>query len=173
MRVFIAILTVAFAFVFLAGCGKEQPAGTPLKTAAKKAPAQAVEKKEALPEETPGFGEGYVYEAKGRRDPFLPLVETKKKTAGEVRRVGTLESYDAADFQLVAVAKKVNQRYGLLLAPDNKAYTVREGTVLGLHNGKVEKIENDKIIIIEHIKDYKGELKPKKVVLELRKGEGE
>ncbi|MEE8329324.1 MAG: pilus assembly protein PilP [Thermodesulfovibrionia bacterium] len=119
--------------------------------------------------------EGFFYEPKGRRDPFIPLIEIKavKKADRKPRPVGTLESYDISDFKLIAIVEKEGQKYyGLIRASDNKAFTVRLGTVLGLNKGKVKGITSDKLVIEEYIKDYKGELKPRKIVLDLRKGEG-
>jgi Tfp pilus assembly protein PilP len=115
--------------------------------------------------------EDYIYNPRGRRDPFIPLVEVGKKEEIAKKPKGTLESYDATDFKLKAIAKRGKEWYALLIAPDNRAFTVKQGMVVGLRNGKVEKITSDKIIIIEYIKDYKGELKPREIVLELRKGE--
>lgn len=133
-------------------------------------------KPEAIVQKAPDVKEeSYAYEPGGRRDPFIPLVEVKRKKAGKKpRTLGTLESYDIADFKLIAIIeKKGGQYYGLLLAADNKSFTIREGTVLGLNNGKVKEISPDKVLIEEFIRDYRGELKPRQVVLELRKREVE
>jgi Tfp pilus assembly protein PilP len=134
-------------------------------------------KPEAIVQKAPDVREeSYAYEPGGRRDPFIPLVEvTKRKKAGKKpRTLGTLESYDIADFKLIAIVeKKGGQYYGLLLAADNKSFTIREGTVLGLNKGKVKEISPDKVLIEEFIRDYRGELKPRQVVLELRKREVE
>ena len=100
-------------------------------------------------------------------------METTKKEKDKKAIAGSLESYDVTDFKLIAIAERENKRYGLLLARDNKSYTVREGSVLGLHKGMVKEITPNKIVIFEYTKDYKGELKPRQVVLELFKGEGE
>jgi len=118
---------------------------------------------------------GYVYKPRGRRDPFMPLIKPKKEKAekGGVKVRGTLESYDIGDFILVAIARKGDEYYALLVAPDNRSFTVKEGTIIGLHKGRVEKILDDKVIIIEHSKDYKGRMKTRQITLELRKGEVE
>jgi Tfp pilus assembly protein PilP len=59
------------------------------------------------------------------------------------------------------------------MLPDKKSYTIKEGMVLGLYGGKVEKITKDTVVIREFIKDYRGNLKPKDTILKLREGEGE
>ncbi|TNF56195.1 hypothetical protein EP227_01075 [bacterium] len=116
---------------------------------------------------------GFVYEPGGRRDPFIPLVDiSRQKEATKSPRVlGTLESYDLPDFKVIAIVDKGQGRYsGLLLAPDNKSFVVRVGTVMGLKKGKIVNISRDRIIVTENIKDYKGELIPREVVLELYEG---
>jgi type IV pilus assembly protein PilP len=110
----------------------------------------------------------------GRRDPFIPLVEVSRKkevSKKSPRVLGTLESYDIPDFRVIAIVEKgEGKNSGLLLAPDNKTFVVKAGTVIGLYKGKVMKITRDRIIVQEHIEDYKGELIPREVVLELYEG---
>ena len=168
MRIFIVLLSVVFMLGY--GCKKETP---PPKKVVKPAKVAEVKPREAPPvvkeESKPEEKKVYTYDPRGKRDPFVPLITIKPKKVGTSR--GTLESYDMSDFRLVAVAGEEGEYYALLLAPDGRAFTVREGTTIGLHNGKVRKILENKVIMIEYIKDYKGVLKPREVVLELRKGE--
>jgi Tfp pilus assembly protein PilP len=167
-----SVLTVVTAVLFLlplvTGCEKKTI--PPVKP---KEPA--VEKPSIEPEvtvmEAPQGPVGYIYKPKGRRDPFIPLIMPREKKERVVSRVtGTLESYDIGDFKLSAIAKKGDKYYALLIAPDKRAFTVREGTVIGLHKGRIGKITADKVIIVEYSRDYRGELKPRQIVLELHKG---
>lgn len=167
MKLLITLTILIFVFS-LQGCKKDStpPKTKPLKTQVVEAQPQAGEV--PRPEEP-----GYIYNQKGRPDPFIPLIVLPKERERERRAAGTPEGYDITEFKLIGTAERGGQYYGLLLAPDNKAYTVREGTILGLHKGRVEKITGDKVVIIEYIKDYKGKLKPRETVLELRNGKGE
>lgn len=118
--------------------------------------------------------EGYVYDPGGRRDPFIPLIDIDKKpdvgSKKAPRVLGTLESYDIPDFKLIAVIKKATGSFvGLVLATDNKTFTVRPGTTIGLRNGKVLEINSEKMVVEEYVEDYKGEKIPRQVVLELYK----
>ncbi len=169
MKLLAVLISVLFVFPALSGCKKE-PAGVQPKTEAtaqkiQPAPQPTVQEPVGAKEET------YVYEPKDRVDPFIPLIQAPKKEAKKL--AATLESYDIADFKLIAIAEKGKQHYGLLLAPDDKSFTVTEGTILGLNKGQVIEIMKDKLTILEYIKDYKGGLKPRKITLELSKGEGE
>ena len=124
---------------------------------------------------TEGLEEGYMYDPKGRRDPFIPLVQISKTEIGGSsnipRILGTLESYDIPDFKIKAIIEKGKGNYsGLVIAPDNKTFIIKVGTVMGLKNGKVTEMSKDKAVVVEYIKDFKGELIPRKVVLELYEG---
>jgi type IV pilus assembly protein PilP len=138
--------------------------------------ASKAEMKQASAGETEG---GYVYEPRGRRDPFLPLVETRKKVKDSSKKkaptvLGTLESYDIPDFKLIAVIKKGKGQYvGMLLSADSKSFIVKKGTVIGLHKGKVTDIQLDKVIVTEYSEDYKGIRRPRQSVLELYEGGAE
>ncbi|MBI5008162.1 MAG: pilus assembly protein PilP [Bacteroidia bacterium] len=159
------------------GSGKKELSRTPKQnTTAAKPEKVEVKPQQVVIQEPPAVKEeSYIYDPKGRRDPFVPLIKIAKRTPGKKGVVvGTLESYDIADFKLIAVInKEKGQYYALLLTPDNKSFTVKEGIVLGLNNGKIKKIASNNVVIEEYIRDYKGELRPRQVVLELHKGEGE
>jgi len=172
-KLFTILIAITFVFPIFSGCRQETPPERTKKPKVARTKKIQAESK-AIIQKAPDAEEGsYIYEAKGRRDPFVPLIEIAKKQVEKKGITSTLESYDITDFKLIAIVEKEMQRYALLLAPDNKSYTVRDGTVLGLHRGKVKKITSDRLVIFEYIKDYKGELKPREIVLELRKGEVE
>ncbi len=126
-------------------------------------PVEEVEKEEAA---------GYVYDRRGRRDPFKPLIETTKKTGAKgLKTTGTLQSYDITDFTVRAIARKGNRYLALLEAPDNKSFTVNKGNIIGYNNGSITDIMANEIIITEEFKDPFGKVKYRTVILELHKGE--
>jgi type IV pilus assembly protein PilP len=153
-----------------AGCKGKATVGKPAagKPAAKAAAPAAVQAEGPKVEK-----EVYVYDPKGRRDPFLslmPVVQTKteRKTGGS-----PVEHYDVEDLKIIAIVWDSQQYYAVVTLPDNKSYTVRKGMTLGLNNGKIIGITKDTVLIKEQIKDYKGQLKTKDTILRLRKEEGE
>jgi len=121
--------------------------------------------------QTPVLHRGYVYKRGDRRDPFEPLIKPKRVKRAETK-AGTLESYDLGDFSLVAIAKKGNEYYALLVTPDNRSFTVVKGMRIGLNRGRVKDISPDRVVLAESFRDYKGELKSRLITLQLRKGEG-
>jgi len=168
---FISILSILL-LIHACGSGSELPQKRPVK---KKITRQKVEKEyEEMQQallEPPILHKGYVYERKGRRDPFEPLVKPKKvKKKGT--KIGTLESYDLSDFTLMAIAKKGSEYYALLVTPDNRAFTVVKGMRIGLNKGRVKEITPERVVLAEYSRDYMGELKSREIILELRKGEG-
>ena len=117
---------------------------------------------------------GYIYDRKDRRDPFIPLIfPTKKLVSKEKAKTGTLESYDLTEFVLAAIAKMGTKYYALLVTPDRRSFTVFKGTRIGLSKGKVKNISDNKVVLVEESRDYKGTLKPREIILEFTKGEGE
>jgi Tfp pilus assembly protein PilP len=158
------------------GCKNQSstpPAEKPQQQKAVNTDIQPASSPETVAEEAPEQ-EGYVYQQRDRRDPFAPLIVPKKKAVKiEGTRAGNLVSYDIGDFTLAAIAQKGGQYFALLTTPDNRSFTVNKGTAIGLYKGTVQEIKKDKIIIIEYSSDYKGELKPRQIILEFHKGEVE
>ncbi len=166
------IVSLSLLMPVLQGCEKKQPAKiekpqTEASPLVKPQEAQA----EATSQEAVGE-EGYVYQPRDRRDPFMPLIVPKKKTETkltEAGSLGTLESYDITEFALLAIAKKGVKYYALLVTPDNRAFTVKKGARIGLNKGRVEQITDTKIVLMEYVKDFRGDIRPKQVTLELLK----
>jgi len=172
MRYLIIVFVLASLLLPFSGCSKKKPPPPPKKAGVKKGIEIKPEELKSLAEESLPESKGYIYEPAGRRDPFAPLVVVRReaKAGGEKRRpLGTLESYDIGDFSLLAIVKKRGRYYALLLAPDNKSFTVNEGDIIGLHNGRVEEISRNRVVIVEYTVDYRGNKKPREVVLELHK----
>lgn len=163
------------------GCGKAAPPPAQKKAVGEAQKAVKEEpRKEAAPtappaEKKPEF-ETYVYDAKGKRDPFVSLIEiSKKEKEAEKKKKGLTpsESFDIADINVIAIAWERDKYYAMVQLPDKKYFTVREGTALGIYGGKVIRIDKGSVLVREYVKDYKGEVQPKDTILRLRKEEGE
>lgn len=141
------------------------PARTPHAPAAT---AQAPAVQQATPE-PPKDMPAYEYTVAGRRDPFAPLVV--KADTDKRKGAPPIENYEIAEFRLIAVLWGKEGYYGVITLPDGKSYTIREGTKLGLHKGKVFRITRDAVVIREQVKDYSGVVSAKDTVLKLRREE--
>jgi Tfp pilus assembly protein PilP len=168
----IAYLSAVIFLLFITGgCAKEQPpAKKPMAEMVKPAPVKEAPKTEEAGKTEP---EEYKYNAAGRRDPFLSLVEITKEKPSKKKGATPFESYSLEEIKLMAVASSNNKPYALIMLPDGKTYTITQGLTVGMQGGKVEKITKDSVWIREYVKDYRGELKPRDTILKLHKGEGE
>jgi Tfp pilus assembly protein PilP len=167
-KTIIFFMSCLLLFIFT-GCNKEQPAKKPT---AEKVKQTEAKKEQKQPDETIKVDQDeIIYEAKGKRDPFISLVELTKQKPMKKKGASPFESYDVDEVKLLAVAWAKDKYFALIRLPDKKNYTITEGMPMGLQGGKVEKITKDMVVIREHIKDYKGDVKPRDVILKLHKGE--
>lgn len=168
MNKFICIF-ILLAFVSL-GCKnkvavKKQPAAQK-PVAASAAPAVVQNEGPKVEKEI------YVYDPKGRRDPFTSLVQVSKIKVERKTGASPIENYEVDEIKLIAIAWDSKQYYALITLPDKKSYTVKKGMTLGIYSGKVINITKDSVFIQEQVKDYRGQNKTKDSILKLRK-EGE
>ncbi len=173
---FIGLLLVLLFAAY--GCSDSQPPvqqPSSVNTAPSTAVQQAAQPPlaELLADDT-SLQQGYIYDRKSRRDPFIPLIlPTKQLVTKDKVKTGTLASYDLSEFILAAIAKMGTQYYALVVTPDKRSFTVFKGTNIGLNNGSVKEISDKKVVLVETSKDYKGTLTPREIILEFTKGEGE
>ncbi len=156
-------------FLFFGGCaGKDQTAKKPVVQKNKAAVSEAMppQKEEKVEKEV------YVYEVKGRRDPFMSLVTVAREKPQRKKGANPIENYDVDEIKLSAIVWDNQQYYALVTLPDGKSYTIRKGMALGLYGGKVEGVTKNSVLIREQVKDYRGQRKTKDTLLKLRK-EGE
>ena len=167
-RIIVVLILISTGFY---GCkgevaskGKAAAVNTPAKT-----PASTAAQSEAPKVEK----EVYVYDPKGRRDPFMSLVSVAQAKDEKKFSSNPVENYDVDEIKLIAIAWDSRHYYAVVTLPDHKSYTIRKGMTLGLNNGKVTDITKDSVFIREQIKNYKGQVKPKDTILRLRKEEEE
>ncbi len=166
-------LTYFFILLAFVSLGCKDKAATEKKPVAQKpattgAPATAV----AQNEEPKAEKEIYVYDPKGRRDPFTSLIQVTKIKPERKKGASPVENFDIDEIRLIAIVWDNQQYYAMITLPDNKSYTIKKGMSLGLYDGKVIDITRDSMLIREQVKDYRGQLKSKDTILKLRK-EGE
>ena len=112
----------------------------------------------------------YTYQSLGRRDPFRSLIETVEETATGESAINRppIERYNVSQLKLIAVVSAGSDAYALVVLPDGKSYTLREGMNVGLHGGIVKEIRSDQVVVDVEFKDHKGKIKTEEVFLKLR-----
>lgn len=154
------------------GCKKEAPK----KPEAQKVKPVEPRKDVAKPEEKKVEIETYTYNPAGRKDPFLSIIEASKKERElEKKKKATkpTEAFDVNDIKIIAIAWEKDRYYAMVRLPDGKYFTLKEGMTIGLYGGRVIKIDPNTVVVREFIKDYKGDIKPRDIILKLRKEEAE
>ncbi|MBI4682826.1 MAG: pilus assembly protein PilP [Nitrospirae bacterium] len=168
-----ALIIILFSFYACSNQPSSAPQVAPQQSANNTGSPAAAPEPEAAVQAAPDQA-GYLYEQRDRRDPFVPLILPKKsRQKGEGIKAGFLESYDISEFTLAAIAMKGKEYFALLITPDNKSFTVTRGNVIGMNKGTVKDITKNTLVIVEYTRDYKGELKPRQIILEFHKGEVE
>jgi type IV pilus biogenesis protein PilP len=171
MKKIVCFSVIIFLFFFSGGCEtKQPPAKKPMAEMVKPVPAKEAPKAEEATKTEP---EAYKYTAGGRRDPFLSLIEITKEKPTKKKGATPFESYNLDEIKLLAIASTNKKNYALIELPNGKTYTIRKGMTLGMEGGKVEMITKGSVLIREYVRDYRGELKPRDIILKLHKGEGE
>ena len=144
----------------LAACSEEQ-ASQPSKTtnAKSKPPAKTVAPpQEALAEKEAAKEEAFVYESKGRRDPFMPLSRIVKPVVEVVDEEPKtpLQSFDVAQFKLIGVIVGMGDPKAMVVAPDGKSYVLARGIKIGKNNGVIVDITSEAVSIQETYYDFSG-----------------
>lgn len=167
----------------LGSCGGEAPKATkvPMPPVGKKAPAPAPtagplpslgESKAA-----PASIEKYVYDPKGKPDPFKPLIVEKTEAASAqskplsieagLESATPLERMDLAQLRLVAVVWNISDPKGMVEDSTGKGYILSIGTPIGKNKGKVTQIISSGIVVTERFEDSAGKFKSRQVTLKL------
>ena len=96
------------------------------------------------------------YRAQGRRDPFSPQQRTAATTKptdqpkpSNNRQLSVLERYAVADLRMVGTISKNQTSWGLLESPDGIVHRVVVGDYVGTHQGRIQAIHTDKVIVLE------------------------
>ncbi len=169
-----SILIFLILFSIVQGCGtKQAEKKTPAKQPISK-PISKVEgmKAEISQESSKMPEEGLTYNPLGKRDPFKSLIIAEREKMVRAREdVPPLQKIDASDLKLTGVIWDKERYVAMVETPDGKGFVVKEGMIVGLNKGIVKKITQRTLIIEEKIKSYVGDVRTRKVTLELHKGE--
>lgn len=142
------------------GCSDEPAPQPPAKPkAVAKAPVKAAPDKAAEEAETPPETK-FVYQAEGRRDPFLPLTAIRKPV-GDVSEepLTPLQQYELQQYRLIGVIVGLDDPKAMVVAPDGKSYILKKGIKIGKNNGVVLDISKDVIQVQEKYYDFSGNVR--------------
>jgi type IV pilus assembly protein PilP len=107
----------------------------------------------------------FVFEADGRRDPFMPVDNDQKEEAGFAgngispdfnRRKEELESYSLDSIRMVGILEQSGVTWGLVKTKEGTIHRVRNGNYMGQNHGRIIQITEDKIDLTEIVQDGTG-----------------
>lgn len=92
----------------------------------------------------------------GHRDPFAApqrattaVASTKPKPVQRNFPPSVLEKYATATLRMVGTLTQADMHWGLIQSPDGIVHRVRVGDYVGLHQGRIQAIYPDKILLLE------------------------
>lgn len=113
----------------------------------------------------------YAYNSRGKRDPFVRYDASNNNSKDEkVDKDATpLEKFDISKLKLTAIISSGDIPKAVIEDADGKGFFVEKGANIGLNNGVITDILQDKIIITETQIDFTGQKKVRTIEMKLRK----
>jgi type IV pilus assembly protein PilP len=112
------------------------------------------------------------------RDPFesyLTVVAARNKASlvkqtirKSSRKPEFLESFDLSLLKLVATFSMGSERVAMVEDSQGKGYIVRRGNYMGKNNGRIEKLTEDTIFLVEQIVNPAGDIIDRQVTLTMK-----
>jgi type IV pilus assembly protein PilP len=152
---------LVLAFGLLAGCSSDGL--DDLREFVKTAHADRKPKIEPLPEIKPY--EAFAYAASDLTDPFSPAnlkpQSLQAKLSGPRpdmnRRKEPLEDYPLDSLKMVGTLSRGKQSWGIIQTTDGAVYRVQTGNHLGQNFGRITRVTDEKIDLVELIQGAMGE----------------
>jgi type IV pilus assembly protein PilP len=116
---------------------------------------------------------GFVYAAKNRRDPFTPQVDEEAATETVLddglrpdpnRRKEELESFALDSLRMVGTLEQEEQTWGLVKTNQGTIHRVAAGNYMGQNHGRITRISEEKIELIELVPTGSGFLERESAV---------
>jgi type IV pilus assembly protein PilP len=156
------ILLTTILGLFVSCEGKKAPAPAQKEKVSSEVQTTAGVKESEVVETPPA----YRYEPFGKTDPFEPIFRGVKEGGPELKT--PLEEYNVTQFELVGIIWDVKEPKAVVKDPKGETYIVGKGTRIGRNNGKITKITEKKVYIVEEYEDIYGQITTGEVVLEMK-----
>ncbi len=129
---------------------------------------QAGAQSNGITSEIESFLEPYIYDPKGRRDPFKPYTESRALEEGEMAGpLLPLQQYELDQLKLVGIIWNVNDPKAMFIDPKKQVHIVRRDERIGRKKGYVAVIREGEVVIVEAV-DVNGDLMYSTRVLKIK-----
>lgn len=91
----------------------------------------------------------FIYEDRDRRDPFMPILQSRQSLDRRGNRGSDLLQYDLTQLTLTAIAWNTKEPKALIRDPKSNIYMVKKRDPIGRNNGYVEDIREGEVIVVE------------------------
>jgi type IV pilus assembly protein PilP len=127
--------------------------------------------KELLPSPAKDLiGSGYVYDPRGKTDPFKPFItelEGEEEEGKKKKPKTYLETLDLSQLELTAIIVSPKGNFAMVRDSKGLGYVIREGTPVGTKGGVVHEVKEREVVIREEYRDFRGDKKTKDVTKKL------
>ena len=111
----------------------------------------------------------YTYSSSGKRDPFVRYDANANIKQDEIKPDSPLEQIDISKLKLTAIISSGENPKAVIEDINGKGFFVEKGAKIGINNGVITDILQDKIIITETQTDFTGQKKIRTLEMTLRK----
>lgn len=91
----------------------------------------------------------FIYEDRDRRDPFMPILQSRQSYLERSGGPSGLLQYDLSQLSLKAIAWNSKEPKALFRDPKSNIYMVKKKDLIGRNNGYIEDIREGEVIVIE------------------------
>jgi Tfp pilus assembly protein PilP len=107
-----------------------------------------------------GSAETYIYDRRGKTDPFKSFIaEQEETTEKKPRKPRTyLETLDLSQLDLIAIIVGPKGNYAMVRDAKGLGYVIKEGTPIGINGGVVRQVNEKEVVIREGSKDISKKL---------------
>ena len=109
-------------------------------------------------EEKIELGNDYLYDPRGKTDPFKSFISTREeKEAKEKKKPRTfLETLDLSQLNLSVIVIGPKGKWAMVKDPKGMGHVIKKGTPIGTNGGVVYSIKEGEVIIREEYQDFRG-----------------
>lgn len=99
--------------------------------------------------EVQSYLEPFIYDPKGRRDPFGPYVEPQEATEGFQGPLLPLQRFDIQELKLIGIMWNIADPKAMFVDPNSQIHVVGKDERIGRNNGYIAVIREGEVVIVE------------------------
>jgi len=112
-----------------------------------------------------GFFEPFIYNPRGRRDPFAQVIPDRQANRGQVNGPDLpLQQFELKDLKLTGIIWDVSRPRAMLKDPKGRVHIVGPNAKLGKRNGYIAVIREGELVIVETVEEDGRLLSSTKIV---------